>query len=135
MCRNGSAPRVPRRRLPLTGGTLQFGSLSIRGLICLFWVAQQTLAGFGPKFALMPHGALPWHVVAAFDDVDAAVSSALRFISEVAKQHASLFGAEGESAGMHRVVDAMVVCFDWEHLVATRPTPLMGREFGPCISC
>ena len=73
---------------------------------------------------------VPWHVVAAFDDVDAAVSSALRFISEVAKQHASLFGAEGESAGMHRVVDAMVVCFDWEHLVATRPTPQMGREFG-----
>ena len=34
------------------------------------------------------------------------------------------------AAGMHRVVDAMVVCFDWEHLVATRPTPQMGREFG-----
>jgi hypothetical protein len=60
----------------------------------------------------------------------AAVSSALRFISEVAEQHATLFGAEGESTGMHRVVDAMAVCFDWEHLVASRPTPEHVREFG-----
>ena len=68
--------------------------------------------------------------MAAFEDVDAAVSSALRFTSEVAKQHALMFGAEGESAGMHRVVDAMAVCFDWEHLVARTPTPEQVKEFG-----
>ena len=83
-------------------------------------------------FIRPPHASrciVPWHLVAAFGDVDAAVSSALRFISEVAKQHASLFGAEGESAGMRRVVDAMTVCFDWEHLVARNPTAEHVREF------
>ena len=73
---------------------------------------------------------VPWSLLAAFDDVDAAVSSALRFVSEVAKQHAALFGGEGESAGMRRAVDAMAVCFDWEHLVARTPTAEQVREFG-----
>ena len=80
-----------------------------------------------------PHASrciVPWHLVAAFHDVDAAVSSALRFVSEVAMQHASLSGAEGESAGMRRVVDAMAVCFDWEHLVARVPTTEQVKEFG-----
>jgi len=73
---------------------------------------------------------VPWSLVAAFDDLDAAASSALRFISEVARQHSSLFGSEGESAGMRSAVDAMAACFDWEHLVVRAPTADQVREFG-----
>ena len=72
---------------------------------------------------------LPWQLVAAFDDVDVALSSAARFVDRLAREHDALFSTEGASAGMRRVLDAMSVCFDWEHLVVKAATAAQVKEF------
>lgn len=70
-----------------------------------------------------------WAFVAAFEDIDAALSSARHFVDELVQQHTKLFGGEGCSAGMRRVLDAMATTFDWGRVAVQLPTPESVQEF------
>ena len=77
----------------------------------------------------VPRCLFSWTLAAAFEDIDVALSSAARFLDQVAKEHASLYNAEGMSAGMRRVLDAMSACFDWEYLLVKAATLHQIAEF------
>ena len=52
------------------------------------------------------------------------------FLTTLATQEDSLFGAEGSNAGYTRVMTALATAFDWEFLTKTKPARKHWSEFG-----
>ena len=77
-----------------------------------------------------PRCRLPWSLVAAYTEINAALGSAKMFLTHMLREHRLLFGSEGYSAGMQRALAAMAAVFDWPRLVCHLPTPHMVHEFG-----
>ena len=73
---------------------------------------------------------VPSHIPSLLSGIDDAIVAAQSFLKKASEEDERMYGAEGSSAGMARVLKAMCQCFDWTHLVSNTPRPEHVQAFG-----
>ena len=79
------------------------------------------LQGRGSEQTYRSSCMLPPSLPQIFAELDSSLSAAGKFVQDALSEERKVFGAEGSSAAMSRVIGAMARCFDWGRLVDSCP--------------